>query len=150
MLPCCVDVHFHPLCFKSTLPLPRTAIDELYPSNLNYELFQITEKLAYDHNPHDLFVEMDELRGDEWVEQARYTKTDLQYYINATSLLMDPPILMRTSNTPCLRCNKNDRSFQVDQVRGGPRGRGREVGKGAYLVALLPRAHQPQALLGKG
>ena len=53
---------------------------------LNHELFQITEKLAYDHNPHDLFVEMDELRGDEWVEQARYAKTDLQYYINATSL----------------------------------------------------------------
>ena len=46
---------------------------------LNYELFQITEKLAYDHNPHDLFVEMDELRGDEWVEQARYAKTDVQY-----------------------------------------------------------------------
>ena len=53
---------------------------------LNHELFQITEKLAYDHNPHDLFVEMDELRGDEWVEQARYAKTDLQYYINATFL----------------------------------------------------------------
>ena len=33
--------------------------------------FQITEKLAYDHTPHDLFVEMDVLKGDEWVEQSR-------------------------------------------------------------------------------
>ena len=40
--------------------------------------------------------------------------------------------------------------LQVDQVRGGQGGRSREVGKGAYLVAVVPRPHQPQALLGKG
>jgi hypothetical protein len=27
-----------------------------------------------DHSPHDLFVEMDELVGEEWVEQARWIK----------------------------------------------------------------------------
>ena len=25
----------------------------------------------FDHSPHDLFVEMDELQGEEWVEMAR-------------------------------------------------------------------------------
>jgi hypothetical protein len=34
----------------------------------------MAEKIAFDHSPHDLFVEMDELRGDEWVEQARWIK----------------------------------------------------------------------------
>lgn len=29
---------------------------------------------AYDHTPHALFVEMDELEGEQWVEQARYGK----------------------------------------------------------------------------
>ncbi len=29
---------------------------------------------GYDHSPHDLFVEMDELEGDAWVEQARWIK----------------------------------------------------------------------------
>ena len=32
------------------------------------------EVKAYDHSPHDLFVEMDELEGDQWVEQARWIK----------------------------------------------------------------------------
>lgn len=29
---------------------------------------------VYDHSPHDLFVEMDELQGEEWIEMARWIK----------------------------------------------------------------------------
>ncbi len=29
---------------------------------------------VFDHSPHDLFVELDELKGEEWVEQARWIK----------------------------------------------------------------------------
>ena len=28
----------------------------------------------YDHSPHNLFVELDELKGDQWVEQSRWIK----------------------------------------------------------------------------
>jgi len=28
----------------------------------------------FDHSPHDLFVEMDELQGEQWVEMARWIK----------------------------------------------------------------------------
>ena len=38
--------------------------------------FQMMTNLydKFDHTPHDLFVEMDELEGEEWVEQARWIK----------------------------------------------------------------------------
>ena len=42
-----------------------------------------------DHTPHNLFVEMDELEQDEWVEKARYVKMaklvttcDFGFFIN--------------------------------------------------------------------
>ena len=28
----------------------------------------------FDHSPHDLFIEMNELQGEEWVENARWIK----------------------------------------------------------------------------
>ena len=33
-----------------------------------------TDLKDIDHTPHDLFVEMDELVNNEWVEQARWIK----------------------------------------------------------------------------
>ncbi len=33
-----------------------------------------TQAKIFDHSPHDLFVELDELQGEEWVEQARWIK----------------------------------------------------------------------------
>eukprot|EP00094_Tigriopus_californicus_P004373 TCALIF_04214-PA protein Name:"Similar to SLC4A2 Anion exchange protein 2 (Cavia porcellus)" AED:0.09 eAED:0.09 QI:384/0.70/0.66/0.88/0.88/0.83/18/317/1415 len=33
-----------------------------------------TVQQVYDHSPHDLFVEMDELQGEEWIEMARWIK----------------------------------------------------------------------------
>ena len=35
---------------------------------------KISKATKFDHSPHDLFVEMDELEGEEWVEQARWIK----------------------------------------------------------------------------
>ena len=31
-------------------------------------------KNLVDHTPHELFIEMDVLQGDEWVEKSRYAK----------------------------------------------------------------------------
>jgi len=40
--------------------------------------FPVTQNYGYrkdiDHTPHELFVEMDELEGDQWVERARWIK----------------------------------------------------------------------------
>ena len=43
-----------------------------------------------DHSPHDLFVEMDELEGEEWVEQARWIKYEEAREAFETSLEQDP------------------------------------------------------------
>ena len=37
------------------------------------------EQRNIDHSPHNLFVEMDELINDEWVEQSRFV-SQFQYY----------------------------------------------------------------------
>lgn len=37
-------------------------------------MYSVTKMKEWDHSPHDLFVEMDELEGDMWVEQARWIK----------------------------------------------------------------------------
>ncbi len=39
-----------------------------------YETMYGDKAKQLDHSPHDLFVEMDELQDEEWVEMARWIK----------------------------------------------------------------------------
>ena len=37
-------------------------------------MYAAEEEKVVDHSPHNLFVELDELIGDQWVEQSRWIK----------------------------------------------------------------------------
>ena len=37
-------------------------------------MYAAEEEKVVDHGPHNLFVELDELIGDQWVEQSRWIK----------------------------------------------------------------------------
>ena len=37
-------------------------------------MYTAEEEKVVDHSPHNLFVELDELIGDQWVEQSRWIK----------------------------------------------------------------------------
>jgi len=54
---------------KEPLTLGDIRKPQSYPATQNYGY-----RIDVDHTPHELFVEMDELEGDEWVERARWIK----------------------------------------------------------------------------